>query len=212
MLLSLIRKDFLIVKKTALITLVFAILIPPFICWRIPEFTGSLGFMLAVVFSVFMLQQQVSIKEYQCPKAATLLCATPFPRSMMVLSKYIFCMASYVVCCIAYGIETFILPELGVLDIKLFAIMFFATSVFIGVYLPIQYKLGFDKAKNIFAAVCILSPVALPVLIRIVRQNADFFSIFSTHFVYGGIILIGVVVLVMSAALSIRIYDKTDLT
>lgn len=212
MLLSLIRKDFLIVKKTALITLVFAILIPPFICWRIPEFTGSLGFMLSVVFSVFMLQQQVSIKEYQCPKAATLLCATPFPRNMMVLSKYIFCMACYMVCCIVYVIETFVFPGLGVLDLKLFAIMFFTTSVFIGVYLPIQYKLGFDKAKNIFAAVCILSPMALPILIRIVRQNEDFFSVFSTHLVYGGAILIGFVILVISASLSIKIYDKIDLT
>ena len=211
MLLSLMKKDFLIVKKYALVTFVFAVLIPPFMFWRLPEFAGTLGFMLSVVFSVFMLQQYVSIKEYQFPKAATLLCATPFPRNMIVLSKYIFCMVSYVVCCIVYGIETSVFPGLGVLDIKLFAIMFFATSVYIGVYLPLEYKLGYGKAKYVFTAVCVTSPITLPPLIRMVRRNADFFSSFSPHFVYGSSILIGLVILVISAALSIQIYDKTDL-
>lgn len=211
MLYSLIKKDFLIVKKHVLMLLAFAVFIPPFMFWRLPEFTGTLGFMLAVVMSVFMLLQYISIKEYQYPKAAALLCATPFPRSMIVLSKYVFCMAGYVVCCIVYGIETFVIPGLGALNLKLFAIMFFATSIYIGVYLPVQYKLGFDKTKYIFTVICVTSPMTLPLLIRTVRRNADFFSTFSSYYVYGGIILISFVVLVISASLSIKIYDKADL-
>lgn len=212
MLLSLIKKDFLIVKKHVFMLLAFAVLIPPFMFWWLPEFTGALGFMLSVVMSVFMLLQYVAIKEYQYPKAVTLLCATPFPRSMIVLSKYIFCMAGYVVCCIVYGIETFVIPGLGVLDIKLFAVMFFATSVYIGVYLPVQYKLGFDKTKYIFTVVCVTAPMTLPQLLRMLRQNAALLITLSSQLVCGGIMLISLAVLVISAALSIRIYDKTDLT
>ena len=153
MLFHLIKKDFLIVKKYVLIVLVAAILIPPVMRWRTPEFAGTFGFILSVIFSVFMLLQYVSLKEYQFPKATTLLCATPFSRSMMVLSKYIFCIAIYVACCIIFGIETLLIPGLGTSGIALFILMFFVTSVFIGIYLPIQYKLGYEKTKFAFAVI-----------------------------------------------------------
>lgn len=147
MLFNLIKKDILIVKKYVLIMLVAAVLIPPFMLWRAPEYTGVLGFMLSVIFCVFMLLQYVSLKEYQFPKAATLLCATPFSRKMIVLSKYIFCIAIYTACCIIYAIETLVVPGLGTVDVTLFLLMFLVTSVFIGIYLPVQYKLGYEKTK-----------------------------------------------------------------
>ena len=80
MLFHLIKKDVLIVKKYVLIMLAAAVLIPPFMLWRAPQYTGVLGFMLSVIFCVFMLLQYVSLKEYQFSKAATLLCATPYSR------------------------------------------------------------------------------------------------------------------------------------
>ena len=139
MLFALLKKDFLIVKKYVLIMAVAAALIPPFMRWRTQEFTGDFGFIRSVIFSVFMLLQYVSIKEYQFPKAATYLCAAPFSRKMMVLSKYVFCMVIYVLCCVIYGIETFVIPGSGALDIKPFALMFLAISAFIGLYLPVQH-------------------------------------------------------------------------
>ena len=211
MLFSLIKKDFLIVKKYVLIMFIVIIIIPPFMRWRTPEFTGVFGFILSVIFSVFMLLQYVSLKEYQFPKAATLLCATPFPRKMIVLSKYIFCMAIYVICCVVFEIETLLIPELGASDIKLFALMFFVISVFIGVYLPIQYKLGYEKTKFAFAVIIMASPFILPLLMRMGSLNLDFLSMLSPYLVYGGIVLFGLVILTISASLSITIYDKADL-
>ena len=110
MLFSLVKKDFLIVKKFFLLILMGAVIIPPFMLWQVPELASVLRFMFSVVFAVFMLLQYLSIKEYQSPKAATLLCATPFPRKMMVLSKYIFCMTVYIISSGIFGIETFIIP------------------------------------------------------------------------------------------------------
>ena len=48
MLFHLIKKDVLIVKKYVLIMLAAAVLIPPFMLWRAPQYTGVLGFMLSV--------------------------------------------------------------------------------------------------------------------------------------------------------------------
>lgn len=211
MLFALLKKDFLIVKKYVLIMLLFIFLIPPFMRWRTPEFTGVLGFVLSVIFAVFMLLQYVSLKEYQFPKAATLLCATPFTRKAMVLSKYIFCIAIYVICCIAFGIETLIIPGLGKADITMFALMFLVTALFIGVYLPVQYKLGYEKTKFAFVVVIMASPIILPALMRMENLNLDFLSMLSPYLICGGIVLLGVLVLAISVALSVKIYDKADL-
>lgn len=211
MLFSLIKKDFLIVKKYVLIMLVIIVLIPPVMRWRTPEFTGVFGFILSVIFAVFMLLQYVSLKEYQFPKAATLLCATPFPRKMMVLSKYIFCMVIYVMCCFVFEIETLLIPELGTSDIKLYVLMFLVTSVFIGVYLPIQYKLGYEKTKFAFAVIIVASPFILPLLMRMESLNLNFPSMLSPYLVYGGIVLMGFAVLAISAYISTEIYAKADL-
>ena len=211
MLFHLVKKEFLIVKKYVLIMLIAAVLIPPVMRWRTPEFTGTFGFILSAIFSIFMLLQYVSLKEYQFPKAATLLCATPFSRSMMVLSKYIFCMIIYIACCIIFGIETLLIPGLGTWDIGLFILMFFVTSVFIGIYLPVQYKLGYEKTKFAVAVIIVASPFILPVLMRMDTVNLDYFVSIPAYIVYGGVLAGGSIILVLSSMLSIIIYNKTDL-
>ncbi len=211
MLFHLLKKDVLIVKKYVLIMLAAAVLIPPFMLWRAPQYTGVLGFMLSVIFCVFMLLQYVSLKEYQFPKAATLLCATPYPRKMIVLSKYIFCMVTYVACCLIYGIETLIIPELGSCNIKLFVLMLFITCIFIGVYLPVQYKLGYEKTKFAFAVVIMASPFILPQLMKMENVNLDFLSLLSPLLAYGGITLLSLGILIVSITLSISFYSSVDL-
>lgn len=212
MLFHLIKKDVLIIKKYVLIMFAAAVLIPPFMLWRAPQYTGVLGFMLSVVFCVFMLLQYVSMKEYQFPKAATLLCATPYSRRMIVLSKYIFCMVTYLSCCVIYGIETFIIPGLGSCDIKLFILMFFLTSVFIGIYLPVQYKLGYEKTKFAFVVVIMAFPFILPQLMKMENVNLDFLSLFSPFLAYGGITLLSLGIYIVSTFLSMRFYSSVDLT
>lgn len=211
MLFHLVKKEFLIVKKYVLIMLIAAILIPPVMRWRTPEFAGTFGFILSVIFSIFMLLQYVSLKEHQFPKAATLLCAAPFSRSIMVLSKYIFCIVIYVACCIIFGIETLLIPGLGTSGMELFILMFFVTSVFIGIYLPIQYKLGYEKTKFAFAVIIIASPFILPMLMRMDPVNLDFFVSIPAYIVYGGVFAGGFIFLVLSSMLSIKIYSETDL-
>jgi ABC-2 type transport system permease protein len=178
---------------------------------RTPEFTGALGFVCSVIFVVLMLLQYVSLKEYQYPKAATLLCATPFSRKATVLSKYIFCMVIYFICCIAFGIETLIIPGLGTADMSLFALMFLVTSVFVGVYLPVQYKFGYEKTRFVYMVFIMASPIILPLIMRMESFNMDFLSTLSPYLICGGIIFVGLVVLAISASLSMKIYEKTDL-
>lgn len=211
MLFHLIRKDILIVKKYVLIMVIAAIAIPPFMLWRAPEYTGILGFILSIIFSVFMLLQYVSLKEYQFPKAATLLCSTPFSREMMVLSKYIFCIAMYITCCIIFGVETLLIPGLGAFDVKLCVFMLLVVSVFISIYLPVQYKLGYEKTKFVFAVVIMASPFIFPQLLKMGSLNTDVFSKISPFIIYGSMVAFALVLLTISAILSVKIYNEKDL-
>ena len=211
MLFALLKKDFLIVKKYVLIMLVVIALIPPVMRWRTPEFTGVFGFILSVIFGVFMLLQYVSLKEYQFPKAATLLCATPFSRKAIVSSKYIFCMAIYAICCIVFELETLFMPGLVTSDIKLFAFMFLIVSVFIGIYLPIQYKFGYEKTKFAFVVVIMASPFILPQLMKMGNANLNFFSEVSPLLVCGKALVLSLIILIVSVVLSMKFYSETDL-
>ncbi len=211
MILNLIKKDILIVKKYVLIMFAAAVLIPPFMLWRAPEYTGILGFMLSVIFCVLMLLQYVSLKEYQFPKAATLLCATPFSRKMMVLSKYIFCIAVYIACCVIYAIETLLIPALGTVNVTMFFLMLFVTSLFIGVYLPLQYKIGYEKTKFAFVVVIMASPFILPQLMKMENVNLNFLSAFSPLLVCGSALVFSWIILIVSVVLSMKFYGETDL-
>ena len=211
MILNLIKKDILIVKKYVLIMFAAAVLIPPFMLWRAPEYTGILGFMLSVIFCVLMLLQYVSLKEYQFPKAATLLCATPFSRKMMVLSKYIFCIAVYIACCVIYAIETLLIPALGTVNVTMFFLMLFVTSLFIGVYLPLQYKIGYEKTKFAFVVVIMASPFILPQLMKMENVNLNFLSAFSPLLVCGSALVFSWIIVIVSVVLSMKFYGETDL-
>lgn len=156
MLISLVKKEFLIVKKYVGIMLIVSFLIPPIMLWRMPEAAGAMGFTLTVIFSIFMLTQYVSLKEYQYPKTTTLLCALPYPRKMIVLSKYCFCLIIYAVCCLVFGIDTIIFPKLGTFDIRMAAIAFLVITIPLSFYFPALYKLGYEKTKFVF--VIILNP------------------------------------------------------
>lgn len=211
MIFNLIKKDILIVKKYVLIMFAAAVLIPPFMLWRAPEYTGILGFMLSVIFCVLMLLQYVSLKEYQFPKAATLLCATPFSRKMMVLSKYIFCIAVYIACCVIYAIETLLIPALGTVNVTMFFLMLFVTSLFIGVYLPLQYKIGYEKTKFAFVVVIMASPFILPQLMKMENVNLNFLSAFSPLLICGSALVFSWIILIVSVVLSMKFYGETDL-
>lgn len=212
MLFHLVKKDFLIVKKYVLMMLIISIVFPLFLLGRIPQYAGILGFILPIIFAVFMLLQYVSLQEYQYPKAATLICAAPYPRSFLVLSRYVFCLVVYVLCCVVFWAETLVVPALGGFHYELPVWMFFMLAVFLGIYLPLQYKLGYEKTKFVFVVVIVASPFILPQFMKMSEEvNFDFLSTVSPELLYGGISLAGILILAVSVYLSIHFYNKADL-
>ena len=130
MLFQLIKKEVLLAKSSVLLMLAVCVAFPPFLLWRSPEQAGILGFVLSAVISVLMCLQYVSLKETQYPKAAALLCALPFSRRDLVLSKYLFSILIYLASCLIFGVETLFFPQLATVGIETPVLLFFAISCF----------------------------------------------------------------------------------
>ena len=102
-------------------------------------------------------------------------------------------------------------PQLGTLRLDALALMFLITAIVVGLYLPTQYKLGYEKTKFAFAVIIMASPFILPQLLRMNKLDLVFFFDHSPILIYAGIILISLAVLAISAFLSMKFYDKADL-
>ena len=184
-----------------------------FLLWCSPENAGLLGFVLITIFSIFMLLQYVSLKETQYPKASTLLCALPFSRKNIVLSKYIFCILIYLACCLIFGIETPIFPQLRSIGYKVPILLFMVVSLFLGVYLPAQYKLGYEKTKLFFVVLIMASPFIFAQSLKI--ENSFITNILDNInpvFLVTCSMIASFLILIVSSAISVRIYKKADLS
>ena len=210
MLLQLVKKEFLIVKKYVLLMAAVCILFPIFLLWRMPEFAGILGFVLVTVFSILMLLQYVSLKETQYPKASTLLCALPFSRKNIVLSRYIFCIAIYFACCLIFGIEALLFPTLQSVSYRVPIVLFLLVSLCLSIYLPIQYKVGYEKTKLFFTVLIMATPVGFAQLMKS-GINLKFLSNIHPALLLLGSLIISALLLIISSIVSIKIYRKTEL-
>lgn len=212
MLFHLVKKDFLIVKKYVLLMLVVSILIPPFMIWRVPEFAGTLGFVLAEIFAVCMLLQYLSFKEFQYKHAALLLSATPYSRSQMVVSKYVFCLVIFVACAAIFFLETMLFPGLGRLNGVMVAGTLLVLACFVGIYLPVEYRLGYEKTKFAFVIIIMASPFILPALLKMNLLTASIpFEAVSGTALCIGMAALAMVILLVSACVSVRFYRRAEL-
>lgn len=212
MLISLVKKDILLVKKYMLVMMIITIAIPIFIMWRAPEFLGTLTFLVSTIFAEFMLYQYVSMTELKYPKADALLCATPYPRRSIVIARYIFLLLIFAYCLLAYSIASLILPEIKSLSFSNVLTVMLISTILFGVYAPIQYKLGYEKTKYFFSIVIVATPFLLPTLSKL-RISPYLSWLSSMPPLVWIFIMIAMIILVLSVSMiiSIKIYEKKEL-
>ncbi len=212
MLISLMKKDILLVKKYMLMMMIVAMAIPIFIMWRMPEFLGFSAFLVSTIFAEFMLYQYVSMAELKYPKADALLCATPYPRRTIVAARYTFLLLIFAYCILAYSVVALIFPQIEFLSLSsILTVLLISTTLF-GVYTPIQYKLGYEKTKYFFSIVIVATPFLLPTLTKlpISLELNELSSMHSSDWILITTAII-IVVLSVSVITSIKIYEKKEL-
>lgn len=214
MLLYLVKKDFLLIKKHVPLIVSLAFGIPLFFMWKAPDLMGFTAFMISVMYTEYMLVQSISLAETKYPKADALLCAVPYSRSAVVKARYVFFLFVFVLCYVAYGILSLIIPQISVLSGFDLLITLLIILTFLGIYTPLQYKLGYEKMKYVLMIITIAMPFVLPQIVTaLVESNIDFqvlgnLPVFAQYLVLAVFIL---VVTLLSLAASIKIYSKKEL-
>ena len=94
MIANLVKKDFLLVKKSVAAFLGISILVPLLVIILMRNTTqiqgiGMFVFLYMVILIEVIFMQAVATEEEKSPKAMALLCAAPFPRKSYVIAKYI---------------------------------------------------------------------------------------------------------------------------
>lgn len=212
MLFHLVKKDIKIVKGYSAGVVAIAIGLPLLLAYKQPQIAGLTSLMMAVLISSVAFNLALSEKENQYPKATALLSSTPYMRTKVVYAKYLLYFIIYIICCVASYVEMSIVPQLIVSDyLKAAAIVFLVQAIGMGVFLPIQYKFGYEKTKFI-CFLLFLSPFAINATEHIVfpANIVDFFKtspIALTFTLY----VLGVLVWFASLAVSQKIFAKKDL-
>ena len=202
MLYHLIKKDFILVKKYLPMMIGIPALIPLYVGTRPIGGAALIGFTLSSVYTLFMTVQYIFLKESQSPKALSLLCAAPYPRWLLVGAKY----------CLVFLAESLVVPGLAALPMQAYASVLFADSLFFSIYMPLQYKLGFERVKLLLLLPIIAMSWLFPLLVKLsaqIRWNplagipawASSIALTAASFA----------VLAVSALVSIRIFGRKDL-
>lgn len=214
MLIHLVLKDFLIVKKYVLLVLLVAVVVPPFLLWRNPELAAVLGLVFSIAFGVLMPLMYLGEKENKYANATLLLAATPYPRKWMVVSKYLVSLLMFCACTLIFWLETLLFPSLGGFNASAAAVLFFVVACFLSLYLPLHYKIGYDNTKYAFVVVLMATPILTGVIDQMPGLRASLRTLMTTltpPLFFAVLIAGSLILLTVSACLSVHFYERADL-
>ena len=220
MIYNMVKKDFLLVKKYLMLTIIFAILGPIFIVNQEGLVGGTfIGFFITAWFVQYMLFNSISMYEDKY-KGSLHLCTTPYTRRSLVKGKYMFIIVTFIISTLIYvgvasleGITipfinmTFNLPMITVRDLGMSSLII---SALYGIFIPLQYKFGYEKTKYIAWIITFLSPIVLPFILKVMVLNNTDLQISSIYFDLVPFLL-AIIIGVISMNISTCIYSKKDL-
>lgn len=215
MLINLVKKDFLLIKKYLILFILFAAVAPVYLDWRSASSSENSLILFLVIFVVELtLYLQISKLEDQY-KGSALLCATPYTRNTFIEAKYLFLLIVFIGMMIIQIMTSFIVPSItDGLTIKTVGITFLTLSLLFGILIPVQIKIGYDKAKLIFLVIIFFVPFILSPFVRWV-QTLPFHLTLTLplpQVVQTWLpCILGFVIGFVSMFISLKIYAKKDL-
>ena len=81
-----------------------------------------------------------------------------------------------------------------------------------GIYFPIQFKLGYERTKMFFVVVIMASPIGFAQFLKITENlNIEFLSNITQALLLIGSFIISAVILIISSIISTKIYSRAEL-
>ena len=220
MIANLVKKDFLLVKKSIVGFLGISILVPLLAIILMRDTTqieriGIIVFLYMVILMELSFIQAVATEEEKSQKATALLCAAPYSRKSYVVAKYICYLISYGVCVAVYSMIAVVYPRLDFLNIAEALAGFLVGTILYGVYTPIAIKYGITKARLVFTAAILLMSLGPILIVQVFHPDMKLILSFMQNTagtlvpIILGIASVGIFLISMIVA--IRIFAKKEL-
>ncbi len=220
MIANLVKKDFLLVKKSIAAFLGISILVPLLVIILMRNTTqvqgiGMFVFLYMVILIELSFMQEVATEEEKSPKATALLCAAPYPRKSYVVAKYICYLIFYGACIAIYSIIAAVYSGLGFLNVVEALAVFLVGAILYGVYTPVAIKYGITKARLVFIVAILLISLGPTLIVQVLHLDMNLVLSLMQNIssVIVPIILgvAGVGVFLISMLISVRVFEKKEL-
>jgi ABC-2 type transport system permease protein len=179
MVFHLIKKDILIAKKLVLVAMLAIIATPVFFTFVAAGSYGFFPFLYTVFMSNIILMQNISALEAKNPKAPALLCAAPYTRKTLIIAKYVLFLLLFVYCYLANTIFAMAADPSSMLDLSSVLFVLSCGVLFFGIYMPIEVKYGFVKAKFVFQIIILILAFG-PIIYSNLFAGIDFSGLMAT--------------------------------
>ncbi len=230
MFIALIKKELLLIRRYVVLLIVLNLAVPYMMTMN-TSFVGPMGFFITVSATAYIVLIATGAKEMQYPRAASLLCAAPYSRRMMVLSKYVVIFLPYGFCCAAFWGISLLKPQIGGMTPGMAVMGFLILAVAVGIYMPLQFRFGYEKARYLIMAAYLVLVCGAPMLLSVVRAvvaesvRTGVLQAFSGLFngasavingtapaaLAAGLLAAGIAVLAVSVSASMAVYERLDL-
>lgn len=215
----LIKKDFLLVKKSIVTFLGISIIVPLIVIFLMETSSPIEGIQMIVFLYMLILlelsfMQAVATEEEKSPKAIALLCAAPYSRKEYIISKYACYLIFYAGCLILYSIIAAVYPKLNFLSISEALIVFLAGSLVYGIYTPIALKYGITKARTVFTLVILLISMGPTIIVNVFHPDMHgLLSLLNASSVLTALVfgVLGICTFLLSTIVSVKIFIGKEL-
>lgn len=212
---SLVKRDFFLIKKYSIVLLLLEIAVPLLCVYKaqqIFEF-GCAVFVLTYLFTAYMAIQSIAIAETKYPKVEATLCAAPYSRKQIVCGRYLFMGVIFFATVIIYGVLSVLLPDMQMISVMDALITLLIGAVVIGIMLPVQYKLGYEKMKYVYMIIIVTMPISIPFIGKLLSEHPiDLSGILKlSDFSRSGIaFVVSVLLIVASMSVSMKVYGRKE--
>lgn len=203
---QLLKKDFLLIKKN-LYAMCAILAIVPFLIMKSTDLESveTIGLIYVGTFIVIVMSQYLAVRDFQFPKAETMLCALPYSRKQLVMARYCLCIVvSFLLACF-FALENYLISGIHLIRLESVLLLIFIIFTFVAIYFPIQYYYGYEKTRFIFL-----------VSILLLTFGSSQYNIKGLSFHFSGkqlmfwMLGLSCILLIISICLSIKIYENKD--
>ena len=168
MLIPLIKKDLMIVKGYSLGVVAIAIGLPLLLAWRQPQMGGMISLLMAVLISSVAFKfSYIRKKKINIREQLLYFLQLPIQKGKWLFQN-IHCTLLFIRSAVSrIWLKCKFIPELKLDNFAQAAALVFLIQAFgMGIFLPIQYKFGYEKTKFV-CFLLFLSPVIIDITKRI---------------------------------------------